>query len=264
MLRIATAGLCMAAVLGLSGCTDPAVAPTARIGAPDRGSASPEGPEAGSAPAPEEPEGLPLHSTFVRGTGSVALHGRAAGEALGQEFDRHADRLAREFRGVWVAAGGPHGATGGVTGAGTGDEAGGDFYVTVTGAPSPALLARVAQLPMGVEVLSGDLLSRRGYVALATDVLARLTQAGVADGVVVGVAPYGDALTVHAPVDPADIAPLAAALTQVAADLDARAADVPHRRAALRGAVPIRLYARSADGDAVPAGGVVAGPLPRE
>jgi len=248
MLRIATAGLCVVAALGLTGCVDPAVTPVARIGAPDRDAASPDGAEDVRAPATDEPEGLPLHATSVRGTGTAAPHSRAAG----QDFGAHAVRLAREFRDVWV--------TGGAARPTTGD----GFTITVTGEPSPALLARVARLPMDVEVLSGDLPTRRQYAALASDVRRGLGGAGVLDGVVVGVAPLGDALVVHAPVEPADTAPIATVLTRLAAALDARAATAPGRRAALRGAVPIRLYARSADGEVVPVGGVPAGPLPQD
>ncbi|MQW77965.1 hypothetical protein GHK92_19025 [Nocardioides sp. dk4132] len=241
MLRTATAGLCLVAVLSLSGCLDPAVAPVARLGAPDRDDATAAAtPVQDAAATRAEPEGLVLRSISVHGSGAPAPAGRAAR----REFASHTARLAREFRAVWVGAGVP------------GTVPGHDFYVTVTDDPAPELLERLARLPVEVEVLSGDLLTRRQYAALADDVRRALVEAGAPEDTVVGASPLGDALAVHAPVDLADLEPIATALTRVAADLDARVA--PGRLAALRGAVPIRLYARSADGETVPAGGIPA------
>ena len=242
MLRTATAGLCLAAILGLSGCLDPSVAPAARIGAPERDGSTPASQQDGPA-AVAEPEGLMLRSISVHGSGVPVRPRRAAR----QEMAGHFDRLAREFRDVWVSAGVP------------GAAPGHDFYVTVTGDPSPELLERVAQLPAEVEVLSGELLTQRQYADRAAQVLGALVEAGAPDGTVVGAAPLGDALAVHVPVALADLEPVATALTRVAADLDAHADR--GRLAALRGAVPIRLYARSADGETVPAGGIPAGQI---
>ncbi|NPC98938.1 hypothetical protein [Nocardioides sp. zg-DK7169] len=250
MLRTGTAVLCLVASLAFSGCSEPVATPVAREGDPERsGSSQPRTSDAVS--VADEPKGLALRSVLVHGAGVSQPAGRAT-SAPG--FPGHARRLASEFRSVWVASGVP------------GAVPGHDFFVTVTGEPSAELLDRVSRLPTDVEVLSGDLLTAREYAALSRHVVAWLREAGVADDVFVGASALGDALAVHVPADVpgglTGLEPVAEALTAIAADLDAHAAGSRSRLAALRAAVPIRLYARSAEGDVVALGGVPAGPLP--